>query len=204
MKFLRIAGLVLLTLTAGATIWGLVRVRTNSPSLPAVSLPVVFCPDIGSEVSLQEAQQSAKFTFFLPNHPDANTDNLQAVCLMAQGTDVGLKFPDPLGSDRVSNSPSMDVRQPYITVYEEVWGNGDPLTDFKNDIAFSPEDGKKICEVKAGPALCVEANSPSDSQLANPAYLRFVADGTHIMISGSSDLQRLIDIADSMSQPAAD
>jgi hypothetical protein len=44
-------------------------------------------------------------------------------------------------------------------------------------------------------ALGVNAHSPSDSERANPAFIRFVIDGVDIQISGGESLDALRSIA---------
>jgi hypothetical protein len=116
--------------------------------------------------------------------------------LFPQGAEVALLFPMPAGT-----SPTDPTSPPYIEILEELRTRGAPLKDYKQDIARTPDVGKSICSVdQRTPALCIKARSPSDSRGNNAAYLRFVTKGVQIQITGGDDLQRLMDIAKTLSR----
>lgn len=55
-----------------------------------------------------------------------------------------------------------------------------------------------LCVVGGAPALCVEARSPSDSNQDNAAYVEFRLNGLDVEISGGDDLEKLVDIGESL------
>jgi hypothetical protein len=142
------------------------------------------------KTSLDAATAQAKFRVLLPNHELANSSNIAAAYVWPNGSTIALQFPPP--------SPDVRVRQPYIEVWETTWTGGDPVKDFQRSLAAAPAVGQTITSIGGIPALSVTARSPTDSEEANPAFLRFVLEGTEIHISGGESLSDLIDIAESM------
>jgi hypothetical protein len=147
------------------------------------------------KTTLDVAGTQATFTPRLPDTTLANAGNMVAAYMWPQGEAVAFDFPAPITSSR---SP---VRQEYVEVYEDIWTGGDPLAAFKSNIAADPINGADIYylgDSGSVPALGVTARSASDTEEANPAFLRFVVDGINVEISGGESLQDLIDIANSM------
>jgi hypothetical protein len=142
------------------------------------------------KTSLDAATAQAKFRVILPNHELANSSNIAAAYVWPDGNAVALQFPAP--------SPDSQVRQPYREVWESPWTGGDPLKDFQKSLAAAPAVGQTITSIGGIPALSVTARSPTDSEEANPAFLRFVLGGVEIQISGGENLTDLIQIAQSM------
>lgn len=96
------------------------------------------------------------------------------------GDSVQMNFPPP------TDHPS-DLRLPYLSVWEVPWTEGDPMANYKDDIANHPDAGSQsICSVNDLPALCVEARSPADDMQQNPAFLRVIIDKVEIEVSGGS------------------
>jgi hypothetical protein len=112
-------------------------------------------------------------------------------------------FVEPDGNAVIMDFPSpvqqlARTRQPFLRIYEAPWEGGDPAQDYAADIAASTVAGKQLYEINGIPALGVSANSPSDSEHLNAAYLRLVVNGVDIEISGGDSIQRLIAIAEGM------
>jgi hypothetical protein len=143
------------------------------------------------KTTLAGAQVGAKFPVVLPNDTMANSTNVNAAYVWPGGAAVAFDFPAPQAQST--------VRQGYIEVWESVWAGGDPLKAFQADLAADPVEGKSIIDINGVPALAVTANSPSDFEQANPAFIRFVVNGLDIQVSGGDNLDALIRIAATIS-----
>jgi hypothetical protein len=151
-------------------------------------------PTVGERVTLNEATSQADFPVRVPDAATASQDNMTDVYIA--GDSVQMDFPPP-------NDSASDLRQPYLSVLEAPWTEGDPLNAYKDDIAHDPDAGSKsICSVNELPALCVEARSPSDETQENPAFLRVVIDKVEVEVMGGDSVKTLIDIATSLAKTA--
>ena len=141
--------------------------------------------------SVASAVAQAHFHVVLPNVPSANPGNASEQFVFPNGSAVAFIYPLP------SENQGAGVRQAYIEVYESPWTGGDPLADYKNDMALDPVEGKQIIQLGSTPALAVSASSPSDATGENPAFVRFVSrDGAvEYQVSGGNNLGVLRAIA---------
>lgn len=165
------------------------RHRDSPEALPIVAVP-------GEPISGSEAQKvadRASFDLIVPNsrYADANSETE----IVRLGEAVEMRFPPP-------NDHSEDLRQPYVSVYEAPWREGDVGAFYEEDLKADPDEGKSICQVGKLPAMCVEARSPSDAEKANPAFLRFVLRDTLIEVSGGDDLEALMQVAEGIASQA--
>ncbi len=144
-----------------------------------------------TRISLSTAQESTSFRLILPATQFANEANLTGVYELGGGA-VALDFPP------ATSLSQPDVRQEFIEVYEAAWEGGDPVAFLQADNAASPDPYKSITNIDGVPALVVLARSPNDDDQANPAFVRFVVDGTEVQISGGDDLDLLEQIASSI------
>lgn len=170
----------------GIGAWSWFRAGPAEP-VPAASVETSY-PDEW-RMTLAEARNSAAFPLVVPSHPAANEQNLTAVYVHPGGTTVAMQFPAPKSSN---------VRQDYIEVFLLPWEGGNPAERFAQDIAQDPVIGKSLLSVEGVPAEGTLANSPSDIEQANPAYLRLVHKGLEIQISGGDSLDLLLKIAQTM------
>ncbi len=148
------------------------------------------------KISLGAAVRALPRPLLLPHTTDANSSNAVAAFLFPGSQAVALEFPPP----KAGGSSPPAVRQQYLEVYEGPWMEPeDPATFFANDLANDPAVGFSLCRVNGLPAECQTANSPSDDEGVNPAFVRTVIGGnTEIHVSGGDDLQRLLEIASSL------
>ena len=143
------------------------------------------------KTTLEGARSAVSFHLVVPATRSANEANLEATYVFPGGGAVELRFP-PL-------APALPpVRQGYLAVYLTVWGHGDPLTDYREELARDPVPGKRVAWLDGIPALVVPPRSTADVERANPAYLEIVIDGLEVEISGGDDLDVLLDVARSM------
>jgi hypothetical protein len=143
------------------------------------------------KTTLEEARSAVPFHLVVPATRPANEANLEATYVFPGGGAVELRFPPPAPA-------SPPVRQEYLAVYLTVWGQGDPLADYREELARHPVLGQRVVWLDGVPALVVPPRSAADVERANPAYLEIVIDGLEVEISGGDDLDVLIDIARSM------
>jgi hypothetical protein len=158
---------------------------TTSDQIPDAEYPGDW------KTSLDEARVALPFELIVPDTADASTAKLVSVFLWPNSSAVAMTFPPPAPADAF-------ITQPYIEVYESKWNGGDPLEDYRHDIAADPVKGKSISEIEGLPALVVEPHSPDADDQANPAFIRFVVGDTEVHVSGGEDLDRLKDIASSI------
>lgn len=170
---------------------------TPAPGPGFLAIPAADrCPDSAREMTLDGARAAVSFDAYIPHSPSAKPSNVRHVCVLSVGT-LFMVFPDaPTSASNESTLPP--VRQPQILIMEDPWDGGDPEAVFAEDLKTNPDIGKSLCTVNKAPALCSTANSPSDAEAANPAFLRFVKGGVEITVSGGDDLERLIEIAESL------
>lgn len=142
-----------------------------------------------------EASKAASFRLLMPHTPATGADRVTDAWVFPSGA-VALDFPSP-------GTPEQRIRQNYIEVYEAPWpADIDPLKEYQADLADDPSPAKSLTSVDGVPVLTVEAHSPHDFEGANPAFLRFVVDGTEIQVSGGEDLDVLLKIAQSIIEQA--
>jgi hypothetical protein len=156
-------------------------------ALPDVD-PAAGGQDIPS-VSIAEAQKTLPFDMLVPDAAQAEAQDRTGIYVV--GDSVEMAYPPP-------DDTSGDLRQPYITVWEAPWTEGDPKAAFAESIDQYPDVGKSLCDVNGLPALCVEPRSPSDAQKSNPAYLSVVVDKVEVDVSGGDSLKALLSIASSL------
>ena len=147
---------------------------------------------LGQPTSLAGAQAAAGFPLLYPHDPAANDGNLTGALTMGKGA-IQLNYPVP-------DAASSDLDQPYVSIYEAPWVNGDPKSYYQADIAANPDIGKSICQVSGSPALCVEPRSPSSTGQSNPAFVRTDINGTDVEVAGANSLDRVLSIAASMNR----
>jgi len=143
------------------------------------------------ETTLQAAADAAGFVVIVPDTDLANSRILTNVFLWPDGQSIALDFPAP-------TEPKSPIRQNYIEVYESLWTAGDPMADFKADMAADPVEGKVILDIVGTPALGVEAHSPDVVDKINAAFLRFVIGDVEVQVSGGESLDVLTEIAKQM------
>jgi hypothetical protein len=181
-----VVGASAIALLLGIGVWAVLGGASQEPP-PAPAFEGQY-PDEW-KVSLSEAKKLAAFPVVVPDHPAANEEDLTAVYVHPGGSTVAMQFPAPKESD---------VRQQYLEVFLVPWDGGDPADHFAEDIDKDPVIGKSILSVDGVPAEGTLANSPSDGDQANPAYLRFVYEGLEIQISGGDSLDLLIEVAETV------
>lgn len=150
-------------------------------------------------VTLAEAKSALPYHLLVPDDRAANKDNMTGAYMDPGGDSVQMAFPPP-------DMSSADLRQPFITIYEDPWpGNHvasgqsiDPAAFDKADVAADPDAGKSICQVGDLQGLCVEPRSSSDATQSNPAYVRVVVGDVLVEVSGGDDLELLQRIAGSL------
>jgi hypothetical protein len=145
------------------------------------------------ESSLPAARSHVGFPIFVPDHPSANEANLIATYVRPGGAWVAMQFPAPTDAD---------VQQTHIEVFLMPWEGGDPSEAYAENLAKDPVVGKGLHQVQGIVALGVTANSPTDTDQANPAYLELVYEGIEMQVSGGDSLERLIEIAESIVKSA--
>lgn len=196
---LAVLGLAALVTVASGRLAGSDRryALLGSLNLQSTAIPIVgeargYPP--GWRTSISEVERNAAFAVMLPRHPLANRQNVTDVFMDPDGKTVALDFPTPV-------PPSQgQLRQPFLEIFETPWIGGDPAADFAQDVASDPVVGKRLYEVNGEAALGVDAHSPSDQEQANPAFLKFVHQGIEIQLSGGESVQRLVEIAESMTR----
>jgi hypothetical protein len=149
---------------------------------------------IGPATSLSEAEDAVPFRVLVPDTPDANSKNMTG-SYVDSGSAVELDFPAP-------NEKSAGLRQPFISVWEAPWSEGDPEDRFKTDVEIAKENditGFSLCDVKGLPAVCVEAQGSLDGvQQDNPAFVRFDLNGIEVHLYGGDSVQRLENMGESL------
>ena len=148
-------------------------------------------------VSPAQVDQRASFTVYHPNNASANDSMMSAAYVLPlkgkNGAVVEMQYPLP-------DAAAQGVRLHTLNVTEEPWPYGDPDQFFDEDVATSPDAGKSRCDFNNVPAVCVEANSPSDATQENAAYMRLDYNGISIELWGGNNLQRLIGIAHALTR----
>jgi hypothetical protein len=144
------------------------------------------------KTDLQDARSRVSFELVLPEDSRASVANITDVFVWPEGHAVALRFPAP---PAITDEP---VRQGYLEIFETPWTGDDPATAWAEDVANAGIEGESAFEIEGIPALGVTAQSPTDIERANPAFLRFVYKGLDIQISGGDDLKALVEIAQSM------
>jgi hypothetical protein len=149
---------------------------------------------IGPATSLSEAESAASFDVLVPDTADASSKNLTGSYVDSDGA-VELDFPAP-------NEKSTELRQPFISVWEAPWDEGNPADRFKTDLEVAKENGMtgfSLCQVKDLPAVCVEPQVTVDgARQDNPAFVRFDLNGVEVHLYGGDSVQRLQEIGDSL------
>jgi hypothetical protein len=147
------------------------------------------------EVPVSQVDQGADFTVYHPATSSANDSTVTHAYLMPGGgradNDVELTYPLPAAA-------AHGVRLRYLIVSEQPWPFGEPDGFFNSDIAGSPDIGKRRCDFDNVPALCVQADSPSDATHENPAYVAMDIDNVSVELMGGNDLQELLAVAHSL------
>ena len=106
---------------------------------------------------------------------------------------VSIQFP--------SEAPQRPLRFDGIWVTLLPWEGGDPLSNYKDDIALDPSPAKFMCEAQGVPALCVNAHSPDDATGENAAFIRFVVDDIEVQVTGGESIDELLHIASTIRRP---
>ncbi|MGH2752743.1 MAG: hypothetical protein ACRDK3_18020 [Actinomycetota bacterium] len=148
--------------------------------------------------TLGEARALAPFPILLPEHPDANPDNLQKVFVRTAadpgGTSVFLMFPVP-------EVPKGWVRQAYIELdIYRFKGEGDPSAYYQSTVEELQKAGytDSYSEIHGHPVITKHAHVPTDVDQANPAYLSTVVGDIELQIVGGENLDRLVAIAEDL------
>jgi hypothetical protein len=135
----------------------------------------------------------------IPDTTDANTQNMTAAYADPQGRAVEMVFPAP-------NPQSKNLQPPYISVWESPWTEGDPAAVLEQDVKRAAQMGltsESACRVGDLPAVCVSPapapTEPKPGEYANGAYVRFVLGDVEIHIAGGDNVDRLLEIAQSLS-----
>lgn len=145
------------------------------------------------KTSLADAVRGASFTVVVPAVSGFSESDVGAVFLYPGGRGVALQYP----LDQELSSP---LRFTYIEINEQaIDGPYDAGKEIARDLEQSPADGKFRCEIDSLPALCVEAHSKDDAELANPSYVKFLAAGIQFEIFGGEDLDLLRAVATDIS-----
>ena len=144
------------------------------------------------KTTLDQARSLVIFDVIVPDDVSADAASVDGVFVAPDGEAIALRFPPPplTGDD--------PVRQDFIEVFESQWRGGDPAAAWAEDVVSSGIVGEAAFEIAGVPALGVTSHSPTDIEGANPAFLRFVYKRLDIQISGGDDLDRLVQIAESM------
>lgn len=154
--------------------------------LPPTTFPSQYA------VPVSQVDSRARFPVFHPKDASVNDGTVTSAYVLPHGDQadsaVELMYPLPAGS-------TAGIRQSYLSVFEEPWTFGDPGQFFDQDIATSPDAGKRRCDFNNMPALCVDPKSASDTTQQNPAFLRLRMDDVSVELMGGTSVQRLIAIA---------
>lgn len=168
---------------------GTLSERASRPE--ALNDPVGDYPPAEWEVSLNTASQKAPYRLLFPDDPSASHENMKAVYQVPnEPAAVSYKFS--------SEAPERPLRFEGIWVVQLPWHGGEPLNDFKDDLALDPSPAKFLCEARGVPALCVNAHSPDDATGENAAFVRFVVDDIEVQVTGGESVEELIRIADTL------
>jgi hypothetical protein len=172
--------------------------KQNQAAIPHPVQPTLL-PAYGEEspfdVGLGQAEDGVKFRVLVPS-PEAVNGDPEASLLA--GPAVVLRYPPPTAG-------STKVDQPWISITEQSWDGGDPVSAFNADIERNPDVGKALCEIKGLPAQCSTPFSPSSTGETNPAFVWIVEGGVEVRIAGSDSLDDLKGIAASLrSETSAD
>jgi hypothetical protein len=146
------------------------------------------------EVPVSQVDQKADFTVYHPATSSVNDSTVSHAYVLpnaGMGHDVELTYPLPTAATR-------GVRLRYLIVSEQPWAFGEPDSFFNSDIVGNPDVGKGRCDFDNIPALCVQANSPSDATHENPAFVALDINNVSVQLMGGSDLQGLLEIARSL------
>ncbi len=169
--------------------------RVAQRPAPASGVQFTLPAVVGERMTLEQAVDKVDFAVRVPDTAAANRDNITGV--YTDDDSVQMDFPPP-------NDHSSDLRQPYLSVWEAPWTEGDPMANYKDDIANDPDAGSKsICSVNDLPALCVEARSPADETQQNAAFLRVIIDKVEVEVSGGDSVETLIDVASSLEKASS-
>jgi hypothetical protein len=140
---------------------------------------------------LDEAREAVEFSLLDPPASLTHSQEINHVYVFPDDVAVAIDFPpQPQGE--------AFTRQSYIEIYEAGWSGGDPKAEFAKTVASTAHDDDSTFELNGVPALGVQPNSPADVDQANPAYVEFMVDGVDIQVSGGTDFDALLAIAESM------
>lgn len=149
------------------------------------------------EVPVAQVDGKATFTVYHPATSWANDSTVARAYVLSHGggvnSDAELIYPLPGGM-------TAGVRLRYLVVSEHSWTFGEPNAFFNEDLAGNPDVGKSRCDFDSVPALCVQANSPSDATHENPAFVSLDIDGVSVELMGGNDLDALLAVAHSLTR----
>ena len=142
--------------------------------------------------TLDKAVMDAKFPVPVPETAEANESNSKEAYLSEDGTIFALVYQNPHDSTGVADG------EEDIEIYAEPYTlSVSPLSAWKSD-AQSIGKSASIRKVHGVDALVVEPLSEEDVGSDNPSFVRLVIDGVDISVHGGTDLNLILEIAESL------
>lgn len=156
--------------------------------------PALMFPGYPEEwrVAPEDAAQVAKFDVIVPREEGVSPDSASGAFVQPDGMRVIYVYPS------FTDSEQGLVRRDEVEIEEVRWGTDfDPRTHWADQVQELEGDAV-ITEIRGTAVFAIKPNSKHDSESANVAFVEFVSGGIDVTISGGSDLERLMRIADSM------
>lgn len=156
--------------------------------------PALMIPGYPDEwrVSPEDAASVAKFDVIVPSGNEVSPKQASEAFVQPDGMRVIYVYPP------FADSEQGLVRRDDIEIEENSWGaEFDPRVHWADQIRELEGDAS-VTEIRGTPVFSIKPNSKHDSEAANVAFIEFVTGGVDVTISGGSDLERLMRIADSM------
>ena len=181
-----------------ASLVGRERKQETEAVVPAPnSGPALMFPGYPIEwrVPPEDAARVAKFDVIVPKEEGVSPDRASGAFVQPDGMRVIYVYPP------FTDSEQGLVRHDDVEIAEISWGSEgtdfDPRTHWADQIRELEGDAV-VSQIRGTPVFSIKPNSKHDSEAANVAFVEFVSGGVDVTISGGSDLERLMRIADSM------